>query len=307
MLPRKERIVSMQEKDANIFLRKAIELTRKKNYKMAYSLFQDALNRYTEIDDEDGKTRTLSGLVKLFAIQGDKHQADSICSILSAQPNLNKTHSIFYTEAIAFNSYQSKELDKLLALFNQIDENQNNLEIKSIVASYVILCSFGENSTSTAAMVNFLETRYDGLLNLSKSHLLQNIETTALAAYALAINLYSKNEFERSAKYIATALDYDIQTENSRGIADDYYLSGKISFQTKKFNQAIEDFHNANDIYSAIGESQGARTSSVFALISEYKVSGNPVLLKSLKEIQSAVESKELIELIKKYISEETR
>ncbi len=303
LLPQKELIVSLQAKDAGIILKKAAEQTQNKNYKFAFSLFQDALGRYTEIDDEFGKMRTLSGLVKLFTVQGKMQQADSICALLPLQFGVNKTPSVFAIDAIAFKSYYSKDNQKLLELFNKIEDIPVNVETKSLVASYIIFCRVGASSEPA----NYLLTRYDTLLEYSNKGGLQNIETTALAAYALAINSYDKKEFNKSRQYTETALQFDTQSENSRGIADDYYLSGKIAFQLKNFILAGEEFQRAKAIYSEIAEPSFAKECTILSMVSEYKVSRNPALLKSLREIRLQPESKEMTDFIDKYISEATR
>ena len=294
--------VSQPEKEARTLIRKAAELTRRNNYTMARYFYQDALNRFSSINNLQGKARAILGLLKADVLSGHHDRADSLLTQLAETTKYKDVLYGYYLEGKAFIAEQSGDGSTLAAVFDEGGKRSVPVETRSILATYILFSPsmIGKPAADSARV--FLGSNLENLLLQSQNGTLDNDETPAIAAYALGLEYFRQSRFDKAEQYTASAQSTDQLINNAKGIADDSYLLGKVFFKTADFNKSALQMNTAADIYSLIHDTTMADLSNASALIAEYKISRSAGLLKQLIELGARSESNEVRALIRKYI-----
>ncbi len=302
-LESKKEFLPLQAREASTILRKAAEMTQKNNFQQAIRFYQDAYSRFSAVNDEKGKAKAILGMIKTDLLSGDAVQADSLTTNLTELVAGNSQLTRYQLEAKAFFALQNKNEAALKALLAESTASLQPLETSATIASWIIFTGKKTADRSDSTAVAFLERNYGQLKALYMNGALENDETPATAAYALGYRYFNEGDLKTAAKYTTEALTIDQTVQNSKGVADDCWLLGKICFGESQFEKAAQNFGAAGEVYSAIGDTSMTDLSEAMSLIAAYKANPTEHSKRAIDQLLKSSPSKQVRDAVKRWLN----
>ena len=269
---------------------------------MALRFYQDAYSRSNVVDDNEGKAKAILGMIKSNQLSGDTFHADSLMVKLFELSAGNGSLKRYRIEAEAFLAFQKQQSAKLQSLFIESTSTEQPIETSMLVASWLLFSNDQNKVNSDTNTAGFIQKNYSGLKWLYTKGRLENDETPATAAYALGYLFYNEGENTKAEQYLNEALSVDQAVQNSKGVADDCWLLGKLNFKLLQFEQSGQSFIAANEVYSAIGDTSMANLSEAMGLIAAYKATPNAQTKSIVEQLYKRSASAEVRYAIKRWV-----
>lgn len=236
-------------KNSSIFLDKY-------EYQKALDYLKESLKYNTMVDNVPGIILNYANMGKVYLLKKDYETAlkfyNSALEIAERNNNitLDKEKSSVYNglgEAYLFNNDSTNaEKNFNIALKLNVDDEQRALIETNIGRIYF------NNKDYNKALDYFLSSLqiYEKLYNEYK---LSSAKNYSFILYFTARSYHRSNRYEKALEYIKKALDIDKLIENSVGIADDYYIMGRI-YEKIDIEKSLLAYNKAKSIYRLIDD-----------------------------------------------------
>ncbi len=228
----------------------------KYDYDKAMDYLKESLKYNTLVDNIQGIILNYANMGKIFLLKKDYESALKYYNMAleigekNIEIKSDKEKSFVYNglgEAYLFNGdYENAEKNFNKALEFKIDD-----EARALVETNIGRIYFNKKDDKKA-LNYFLRSLsiYEKLYNEFK---LSSAKNYSFILYFVSRSYYRSDKFENALQYIKKALEIDKLIENSSGIADDYFIMGRI-YEKNDADESIKYYLKAKAIYRLIDD-----------------------------------------------------
>ena len=279
-----ESATSIEEIDAKTLLQKADDMVSKGYLNVAANLYDDALRKFTLIDNGNGKAKCIAGKIKVYSMMQDKSKTNTLLHTLSLLTNgeqdLNELLVITQIESVYFYDMY----DSLMQLTQPGVIKILKLENQAAAIAYRLNIMTKLKNDASKEKVS-LEEILPRLIVLENDERLENPNIIGFVSYSLAYSNYQSGNYESALHYAKAALETDKRHSSPHGIADDLFILGKIVGKNKSVEDVENYYQRAYDIYVALDDKESAENVQVESLMHQYLVKLDTSALKDLQYI----------------------
>jgi tetratricopeptide (TPR) repeat protein len=219
-------------KQANIYMINGQTLEDQSQYLNALNTYKEAYQRYTLIDQLEGKAHAMLSLTREYYKLGDMRNfniwRDSVSTLINLKlPKMKDQLNLLDIEI----SFRSEDYNKVIELSKGYQSK--SLLGASEICSYRLL-SKAKLNINYSAEKSFLTGQTGKLAKLYKKHKLEEPSVLAFGYYSIGYVYILQSNYKKALNLLSKAYRIDQSEENYSDIADDIYL---IGFTYEKLNQ----------------------------------------------------------------------
>ncbi len=291
--------------NAKDYTKMANELVQKFEYSKALEYLKESLKYNIIADNFEGIIKNYLDIAKVYILLKDKdttlfYYEEALKFFNNEETNYkNKFLEADLYTSLGEGYYLLNDYTKARDSFDkalQIEKLFNREE--NIANIYYYISRIEKNSNNISKSLEYLLMAETILEKLYKDKKLNNINKLANIYYSIGINYFKNQKFSDAKKYIFKALDIDRMTENSSGIADDYYALAMLSEKENNLDKALFYFKKAKNIYKLIEYFENYKEVMKKIIDIQYNLTLYRDYIESIKEIISISKDNEK----KKYI-----
>lgn len=301
-LPKNYAPPSAVKREGITLYKRATALSQMNKRNMALRYFSDARAKFYLSDDMEYIIKTNISIARELFYLNKMETSDSLMAVTLENINFWKPKllSEYQLAKIEF-FFNQAHYDSVLVYSDHVKKASEENQV--FIQCYKVLSLF-KTSNLKASDINDLESKLEGMEKLRKKNELQDINSLSFAYYTMAFVAYDLKRLNDARSWIEKARNLDQGYENYLALASDLYLLGCIFEQQKAYSEAKSVFYRCADVYRELMDKENQKCAVAKALINDYQLSKNHIVLGQLLEIQNQLSDPKLIKDIEEIVKQ---
>ena len=275
------------KKEANRLIKQAQYNELQNNRDLAKHFYECSYQKFTLIDDIEGKLNCLFGLARQDFYLGNKITADehikqAYLMINSAEPSMMIDYYLYKIET----AFYEDKYDSVLVYTEKISNQES--EVATQILCYKLIIKRRMETVNSDDLSNLISAT-ESLERKYKNNELKDQSAISFCYYTIGYLQSGFANFKQASKWYKKALSADQDNENTSGIALDLEALGYINDQLKAYDFASTYYTRSAEIYQLLNQPELAKENNIRSLFMTYKLKKNrsdrDLLLQQLNEI----------------------
>ncbi|HBD96018.1 MAG: hypothetical protein A2015_16595 [Spirochaetes bacterium GWF1_31_7] len=226
-----------------------------KDYVKAIDYYNGTLKYFVLSDNVLGIIRTLTDLGNAYNIM---NETDNAMLYLNDALKISENESTsgiemgYLYHCFGDTYYIKKDFSKAIENYTKAIEKYSSYEENIATAKISLAKALRETGDQSASEKNLFEAMVS-LEKLYKSNILLKIDNLSGSYFALGYFYFQTKDFSKSEMFIRKAIEIDRISENSNGLAQNFYSLGKINeISGGNLSKTLYYFEKSRDIYKGL-------------------------------------------------------